>query len=82
MLFDVSWMSYVPTLVRDPADYVEAGAKLAASASAADVAGPGLAGLLVGALTAPVALLVDAGSYLVWAVSPVSRLKTLPAPAG
>lgn len=65
VLFDVSWMSYVPTLVRDPEHYVEAGAKMGMSSSAADVAGPGLAGVLVGVLTAPVALLVDAFSYLV-----------------
>ncbi|WP_370420234.1 MFS transporter [Streptomyces sp. QH1-20] len=69
VLFDVSWMAYVPTLVRDPAHYVEAGAKTGMSSSAADVAGPGLAGVLVGALTAPVALIVDAFSYLVSLVS-------------
>lgn len=69
VLFDVSWMSYVPTLVRDPKHYVEAGAKMGMSSSAADVAGPGLAGVLVGALTAPVALIVDAFSYLVSLVS-------------
>ncbi|MBW1600128.1 MFS transporter [Streptomyces sp. JJ38] len=69
VLFDVSWMSYVPTLVRDPKHYPEAAAKLGMSSSAADVAGPGLAGVLVGALTAPVALIVDAFSYLVSLVS-------------
>lgn len=69
VLFDVSWMSYVPTLVRDPERYVEAGAKMGMSSSAADVAGPGLAGVLVGALTAPVALIVDAFSYLVSLIS-------------
>ncbi|MFE9661733.1 MFS transporter [Streptomyces sp. NPDC005955] len=69
VLFDVSWMAYVPTLVRDPARYVEAGAKMGMSSSAADVAGPGLAGVLVSALTAPVALIVDAFSYLVSLVS-------------
>ncbi|HUR02619.1 MAG TPA: MFS transporter [Nonomuraea sp.] len=64
VLFDVSWMSYVPTLVRDPRHYVEASAKMGASSSAAEVAGPGLAGMLVSALTAPVALVVDAFTYL------------------
>ncbi|MEV4065133.1 MFS transporter [Nonomuraea dietziae] len=65
VLFDVSWMSFVPTLVKDPQHYVEAGAKMGISSSAADVAGPGLAGALISALTAPVALVVDAFSYLV-----------------
>ena len=69
VLFDVSWMSYVPTLVKDPKHYVEAGSKMGISSSAADVAGPGLAGVLVGVLTAPVALIVDAFSYLVSVVS-------------
>jgi MFS family permease len=65
VLFDVSWMCYVPTLVKDRRHYVEASAKLGMSSSAADVAGPGLAGLLVSALTAPIAMLADAFSYLV-----------------
>ncbi|MCA2229598.1 MFS transporter [Nonomuraea aurantiaca] len=65
VLFDVSWMSFVPTLVKDPKHYVEAGAKMGISSSAADVAGPGLAGALISAVTAPVALVVDAFSYLV-----------------
>ncbi|WP_371679401.1 MFS transporter [Streptomyces sp. NBC_01276] len=69
VLFDVSWMPFVPTLVKDPRHYVEAGAKMGVSSSAADVAGPGLAGVLVSVLTAPVALLVDAASYLVSALS-------------
>ncbi|MBV6696936.1 MFS transporter [Kitasatospora aureofaciens] len=65
VLFDVSWMSFVPTLVKDPKHYVEANQKLGVTSSTADVAGPGLAGVLVGALSAPVTLVVDAFSYLV-----------------
>ncbi|MEE1784028.1 MFS transporter [Streptomyces sp. SP17BM10] len=65
VLFDVSWMSFVPTLVKDPEHYVEANQKLGVTSSTADVAGPGLAGLVIGALTAPVALVADALSYLV-----------------
>ncbi|MEV6522502.1 MFS transporter [Longispora sp. NPDC051575] len=84
VLFDVSWMSYVPTLVRDPAHYVEAGAKMGVSSSAADVAGPGLAGALVSAVTAPVALVVDACSYLASVVSLllIRTPEPRPAPAG
>lgn len=69
VLFDVSWMAYVPTLVRGPEHYVEAGAKMGMSSSVADVAGPGLAGLLVELLTAPVALVANAFSHLVSLVS-------------
>lgn len=69
VLFDVSWMSYVPTIVGNPKYYVEASAKLGVGHSAVEVAGPGIAGLLVSALTAPIALLADALSYLVSVIS-------------
>ncbi|WNI18861.1 MFS transporter [Actinacidiphila sp. ITFR-21] len=69
VLFDVSWMPYVPTLVKDSRQYVEANAKMGVSSSVSDVAGPGLAGVLVAALTAPVALLVDSFSYAASVVS-------------
>jgi MFS family permease len=64
VLFDVSWMSFVPTVVRDPRQYVEANQKLAVTSSSSDVAGPGIAGVLISALSAPTALVVDAASYL------------------
>jgi MFS family permease len=65
VLFDVSWMSYIPTLIQDRRYLVEANTKLGISGSSADVAGPGLAGLVVSVLTAPVALALDSVSYLV-----------------
>jgi hypothetical protein len=61
-------LAYLPSLVRRE-HLVEGNSKLAVSASVAEVGGPGLAGLLVQALTAPVAILVDAVSYLASAVS-------------
>jgi MFS family permease len=69
VLFDVSWMSYVPTLVKEPGRYVEASAKMGISTSSAEVAGPGLAGVLVSALTAPVALTAQVVTYLVSVLS-------------
>jgi MFS family permease len=63
VLFDLCWMSYIPTLVKDAKHYVEASSKMGISSSAADVAGPGLAGLLVAWLTAPVALVTQVGTY-------------------
>jgi len=63
VLFDVSWMPYVPSIV-DSRHFVAANAKMAVATSASTVAGPGLAGALVAALTAPVTLVVDAFSYL------------------
>lgn len=67
VFFDVSYLSFLPALVgRDR--LVEANSKLEASASGAQVAGPFLGGVLVGVLSAPFAILIDAISYLVSAV--------------
>lgn len=81
VLFDVSWMAFVPTVVRDSKYYVEASSKMGISSSSADVAGPGLAGVLIVALTAPVALIVDAFSYLVSVVSLLMIRTEEPKPA-
>ncbi|WP_229402495.1 MFS transporter [Micromonospora okii] len=64
VLFDVSWMSFVPTLVRDPDYLVEANAKLATTAATADAAGPGVAGSLVNLLSAPIAIAANAVTFL------------------
>jgi MFS family permease len=68
MTFDLSYQSYLPSLVgRD--ELGEGNSKLEVSRSAAQVAGPGLAGVLVAALTGPYAILVDALSFVVSALS-------------
>nr|MDT0657160.1 MFS transporter [Micromonospora sp. DSM 115978] len=69
VLFDLSWMSYVPVLVKDSKHYVEASSKMGISTSTAEVAGPGIAGALVTLLTAPIALVVNAFGYLVSVIS-------------
>lgn len=68
VLFDLGYQSYVPSLV-EREELVEANSKLQTSASAAEVAGPALGGLLVEWLTAPVAVAADAVSFLVSAVA-------------
>ncbi|MBS2539471.1 MFS transporter [Catenulispora sp. NF23] len=65
VLFDVSWMAFVPTLVKEPEHYVEANQKLGVTSSSADVAGPGVAGAVISALSAPTALALDGVSYLI-----------------
>ena len=61
--FDVAADSYLPALV--PRGQLVAGnSKLAASESLAQIAGPGVGGVLVQLITAPLAILVDAGSFL------------------
>lgn len=68
VLFDVAYLAYLPSLVRRD-QLVEGNSKLEASASVSEVAGFGLAGVLVQALTAPVAILVDTVTFLVSALS-------------
>lgn len=69
VLFDVSWMSFVPTLVKDNKRYVEANQKLGVTQSTTDVAGPGAAGVLIGWLGPPTAMVLDAFSYLASLIS-------------
>ncbi len=74
VFFDVAYVAFLPALV--PRDrLLDGNAKLQVSASAGQVLGPGLAGALVGWLTAPFAILVDAGSYLVSALL-IRRIQT------
>jgi MFS family permease len=63
VFFDVSYQSYLPSLVRRD-QLVEGNSLLEVTRNAAQIGGPGLAGLLVGAITAPYAILVDAVSFL------------------
>ena len=68
VLFDVAYQSYLPSLVeRD--QILEGNSKLAFSSSIAEIAGPGLTGILVQLLTAPIAILLDALSFLVSALT-------------
>ncbi len=77
VLFDLAYLAHVPSLV--PREQLtQANGRLQATASAAEVGGPGIAGLLVQAVGAPLALLLDALSYLVSAVS--LRLISTPEP--
>ena len=63
VLFDVAYMSYLPSLVERNA-IIEGNSKLQVSQSAAQISGPGFAGLLIEIFTAPYAVLVDALSFL------------------
>jgi MFS family permease len=67
-LFSSAYPAYVPSLIGVDR-VVEGNSKLAMSASIAEVGGPGFAGALVQIVSAPFALLVDAFSYIVSAIS-------------
>ena len=68
VFFDVAYQSYLPSLVTRSA-LPEANSKLEASRSVAQTVGPGIAGILVQILSAPVAISLDAISFLVSALS-------------
>jgi len=64
---EVALMAYLPALVRRE-QLVRANSQVQASSAAISIAGPGLAGLLVQALSAPVVVIFDAVSFVLSAV--------------
>ena len=63
VFFDIAYQSYLPSLV-ERGQIIDGNAKLEISRSAAQFGGPGVAGLLIGWLRAPAAILFDAISFL------------------
>jgi len=63
VFFEVAYQAYLPSLVRRE-DLVEGNSKLQGSLSVAQTVGPGLAGALIQVLTAPLAIVIDAFSFL------------------
>ncbi|MBZ5609368.1 MAG: MFS transporter [Acidobacteriia bacterium] len=68
VFFDVAYQSYLPSLV-ERENLLDGNSKLAQSSSIAEIAGPSLTGVLVQLITAPIAILFDALSFLVSALS-------------
>ena len=64
VFFDVAYQSYLPSIVHRNA-ILEGNSKLEVSRSAAQIAGPGMAGIVIGVLTAPVAIFLDSISYVI-----------------
>ncbi|MBI1415887.1 MAG: MFS transporter [Limimaricola sp.] len=71
-LFSIAEMAYVPALV-GPARIVDANARLEATDSVAEGVGPWLGGVLVQIVGGPLALAVDAASYL-WSAALLGRI--------
>jgi MFS family permease len=63
VFFDVAYQSYLPSLI-ERRHLVEGNAKLEVSRSGAQVAGSGLAGVLIQVVGAPLAVLVDSVSFI------------------
>jgi MFS family permease len=64
VFFNIAYFSYLPTLINSQY-LVEGNSKLRASASLSQIGGPAVSGALVQAITAPIAIIVDALSFLV-----------------
>jgi MFS family permease len=79
VVFDIGSLSYVPNLV-ERRHLMEANGKFQATRAFAAMAGPGIAGLLIGLITAPITLSADAVSYLFSAAGLISIRKPEPAP--
>lgn len=77
--FDVAYQSYLPALVGRE-DVLEGNSRLNGSAAAAEIGGFGIAGVLVQVLTAPIAVLIDALSFLASAVAVLAIRTPEPAP--
>jgi MFS family permease len=73
VFFDVAYQSYLPLLVGRE-HLIEGNGRLEASHSVARTGGPTIAGYLVQAVTAPVALLADATSFL-WSAAWIGRIR-------
>jgi predicted MFS family arabinose efflux permease len=79
IVFDVSYQAYLPTLVEKD-NLLEGNSKMASSAAVAEVGGFGISGWMVQALTAPIAILVDAFSFLASASAVLLIRKPEPVP--
>lgn len=79
VLFKSGYQSFYVAVV-DRADYIDAGSKLMMSHSASFVAGPPLGGFLIQVLTAPVAVVADALSFVASAIL-IGRIPAEPEPA-
>jgi predicted MFS family arabinose efflux permease len=80
VFFNVADQSFLPVLV-SRAHLVEGNSKLEASGGVAEITGPPLAGVLVQTITAPMAILLDAMSFLVSTATVVAIRTPEPPPA-
>lgn len=78
-LFRIADNAYLPALIGKE-QLVEGNAKLEATDSIAESVGPGLAGILIQAMTAPFAVIVDAATYL-WSALMLGRIRAVETPA-
>jgi MFS family permease len=74
ILWLVAAMAFTPSLV-EKEQLVESNSKMSTTESVAMIAGPSLSGVLLQILTAPLAILIDAASFVISALL-ISRIRT------
>ena len=79
VFFDVAYQSYLPALV-ERNQIVDGNSKLQTSQSAAQITGPGIAGVIIGTVTAPFAIVLDSISFIVSALFMFAIRRNEPAP--
>jgi MFS family permease len=81
VFFDVAYQAYLPSLV-DRDRILDGNAKLETTRSIAQTAGPAIAGALIAAVTAPIAILVNSVTFVASGIALVLIRKPEHAPAG
>jgi MFS family permease len=71
-LFEITDNAYLPALI-GPSHLLEGNTKLESTQAVAEIGGPPLAGILIRAIGAPLAMLVDAASYL-WSAAVLATI--------
>lgn len=79
LIFQNAYHAYLPSLV-EREHVVEANSRLSTSDSLAEIGGPAIAGVLIQAISAPIAMIFDALSFLVSAISTSLIRKPEPPP--
>ena len=78
-LFQITDVAYLPTLI-GKGQLADGNAKLETTEAVAEITGPASAGVLIAALGAPLAVAIDAASY-VWSAVMLGRIRGSDAPA-
>jgi MFS family permease len=79
-LFQIADVAYLPALVAR-GELVDGNSKLQTTEAFAEITGPASAGVLIAALGAPIAVVIDAASY-VWSAFMLGRIRAVEPPAG
>jgi predicted MFS family arabinose efflux permease len=79
LFFDIAYLAHLPSLI-DREDLLEGNSRLELSHSLSQVLGSGIAGILIRLLSAPVTIILDAGSFIFSAVCVRAIAKPEPAP--